>query len=209
MSGPTPQGGAVVPSSDPAVVDRVVDVLQAGGVVVLPTDTVYGLAAAAHRADAVRRLFALKGREATVPVAVLCADARQALDLASTTGTIAARLAAAHWPGPLTMVLPRRSDLDWELGEPAHTIGLRCPRNALVQAVAGRIGPIATTSANRHGDPTPPEAEAAAASLTGPVGLVVDGGTLAGSASTVVDLASGPAKVLRQGPLELQLGDDA
>ena len=210
MSPGTPQGDvATVSSTDPSVVDRVVEVLQDGGVVVLPTDTVYGLAAAAGRPEAVRRLFELKGREATVPVAVLCADVDQALALATTDGTIAARLASAHWPGPLTMVLPRRPDLDWDLGEPAHTIGLRCPRHALVQAVAGRVGPIATTSANRHGRPTPPDAAGAAASLTAPVGLTVDGGTLTGSASTVVDLSSGPARVLRQGPVDLQLGDDA
>ena len=200
-------GVEVVSASDPATVDRVADALRGGGVVVLPTDTVYGLAAAADRPEAVQRLFALKGRAATVPVAVLCADTDQALGLAGHAGTPASRLASRHWPGPLTLVLPRRAGLGWELGEPRETIGLRCPDHELVRAVAGRIGPLATTSANRHGEATPTEARAAAASLTGPVDLIVDGGRVTGVASTVVDLASSPAKVLRVGALDVDLDD--
>ena len=77
------------------------------------------------------------------------------------------RVAARFWPGPLTLVLPRRAGVDLHLGEPAHTIGLRVPDHELVRAVAERVGPIATTSANRHGEPTPPTAAEAAASLAG------------------------------------------
>lgn len=195
----------LVSRADDGAADRVADVLAAGGVVVLPTDTVYGLAAAAGNAEAVLRLFELKGRRADVPVAVLCADADQALALADDTGPLAGRLAEAHWPGPLTLVLPRRTGLDWELGEPTDTIGVRCPAHPLVRAVATRIGPIATTSANRHGQPTPPTAREAAAALTGPVELVVDGGDLVGSASTVVDLVARPPRILRQGSLHVDL----
>jgi L-threonylcarbamoyladenylate synthase len=194
----------VIPDDD-AAIDRVADALATGGVVVIPTDTVYGLAAAAGRGT-VARLFELKGRRGDVPVAVLCADADQALALAADTGPAAARLAEAHWPGPLTLVLPRRRGLDWELGEPTDTIGVRCPAHALVRAVAARIGPLATTSANRHGQPTPPSARDAAAALTGPVDLVVDGGELVGVASTVVDLVARPPRILRQGLLHVDLG---
>ena len=194
-------------ASEPGAVTRIADVLGSGGVVVLPTDTVYGLAAAANLGDAVRRLFTLKGRRADVPIAVLCADEEQALGLTDPL-RIAHRRFAAQWPGPLTLVLPRRAGLDWELGDPASTIGVRCPDHGLVQAVASRVGPLATTSANRHGVPTPAEAAAAAASLTGPVDLVVDGGTLAGAASTVVDLTGDDPRVLRQGALLLDVGTD-
>lgn len=187
------------------VVERLAAVLAGGGVAVLPTDTVYGLAAAAPEADAVHRLFALKGRAADVPIAVLCADAGQALALAGPIPPVAATLAAEHWPGPLTLVLRRRADLAWELGEPPDTIGLRCPDHDLVRAVAARVGPLATTSANRHGSPTPATAGDAAASLTGPVDLVVDGGRVDGEPSTVVDLTGATPRVLRRGALAVDV----
>ena len=204
----TPHGVPHLAASSPDAADRIATALEGGGVVVLPTDTVYGLAASARFPDAVGRLFALKGRRADVPIAVLCADQEQALDLAEPVGDRARQLAAAHWPGPLTLVLPRRPGLGWELGDPSTTIGLRCPDHDLVRAVARRIGPLATTSANRHGMPTPAVATDAAAALTGPVDLVIDGGTLAGSASTVVDLAGAEARVLRQGELRIDLGNE-
>ncbi|MDZ7674994.1 MAG: L-threonylcarbamoyladenylate synthase [Acidimicrobiales bacterium] len=188
-----------------ATASKIADVLVEGGTVVLPTDTVYGLAACPDDPGALKRLFELKGRDADVPIAVLCGTAVQALSLAGTIGTAAARLAAQHWPGPLTMVLPRRGDLGWALGEPANTIGVRCPDDPVVQAVAARIGPIATTSANRHGDPTPTTADAVVASLLGPVDLVVDGGERPGSASTVVVVDGDRLDVLRPGPLDLDL----
>ena len=190
-------------ASDDDVVERVADVLRSGGVAVIPTDTVYGLAAAADRAEAVHRLFELKGRDSSVPVAVLCADAAQGLALAGPSAS-ARRLADRHWPGPLTIVAPRRPDLGWALGEPAQTIGLRCPDHDLVRAVAARIGPLATTSANRHGVPTPATAGEAATTLTGPVDLVVDGGALEGTPSTVVDCTGDDPRILRQGPIVIE-----
>ncbi len=182
-------------------VDEIVDVLQRGGLVVLPTDTVYGLAALPTDAAAVERVFALKGRRADVPIAVLCASAGQALGLAD---PVAGVEAVAHqlWPGPLTLVLPRRAGVDLHLGEPVHTIGLRVPDHALVRAVAERAGPIAATSANRHGEPTPPTAAGAAASLVGDPDLVVDGGPLEATASTVVDCTTEPWTPRRHGPVD-------
>lgn len=189
----------VVRADAPDVVDRVCDALQRGGVVVLPTETVYGLAALASDRTATGLLFDRKGRASDVPVAVLCADVDQALSLAEAPPDRAVELAGLHWPGPLTMVLRRRADLGWALGEPAETIGVRCPDHDLVRAVAARIGPLATTSANLHGHPTPPTAEEAAAQLLGPVDLVVDGGVLGGAPSTVVDLTGPAPRILRQG----------
>jgi L-threonylcarbamoyladenylate synthase len=182
-------------------VDDVVGVLRGGGVVVLPTDTVYGLAALPTDAAAVDRLFVLKGRRADVPVAVLCASAAQALALAEPSPRADA-VGTTFWPGPLTLVLPRRAGVDLHLGEPTHTIGLRVPDHPLVQAVAQAVGPIAVTSANRHGEPTPPTAAEAAASLTAPPDLVVDGGRLEATASTVIDATTRPWSVLRAGPVD-------
>ncbi len=190
---------------DPGVVAQAAAALAAGGVVALPTDTVYGLAVLPGVDGAAARLFALKGRTAAVPVAVLCADADQALALAdpATLGDDVRRLAARLWPGPLTLVLRRRPGLDWPLGEPAATVGVRCPDEPLVRALAAEVGPLATTSANRHGEPTPPDAPGVAGALGTGLALVIDGGPRAGVASSVVD-ATGPGwGMLRVGPLTL------
>lgn len=200
LGGPVPGEHRVCDAGDDGAVDAAVAALSAGGVIVLPTDTVYGLAADASQPAATAMLFDRKGRGADVPVAVLCASAADAFSLVDAVVPAARRLADEHWPGPLTLVLPRRSDLDWALGDPADTIGLRVPDSSFVHAVAARVGPLATTSANRHGVPTPPEAMAAADSLTGPVDLVVDGGTCGSAASTVVAVdRDGALRILRQG----------
>ncbi|HEX5366448.1 MAG TPA: L-threonylcarbamoyladenylate synthase [Acidimicrobiales bacterium] len=199
----TVHGGAGVP--DPAVLARVVAALGAGEVVVLPTDTVYGLAASPAVEGATDRLFALKGRRRDVPLAVLCADAGQALALADPASVTAEvrRVAERLWPGPLTLVLPRRPGLRYALGEPAATIGVRCPDHPLVRAVAAATGPLATTSANRHGRPTPAAAPAVAVALGPGPALVVDGGPCAGTPSTVVDLTGSRWSAVREGALSL------
>ncbi|MGV3760543.1 MAG: L-threonylcarbamoyladenylate synthase [Actinomycetota bacterium] len=192
----------VVHDRAPDVVAQIVAALRQGGVVVLPTDTVYGIAALPADEDAVDRLFALKGRRTDVPIAVLCADAAQALSLAEPPDPTAARLVADRWwPGPLTLVLPRRGGLELHLGEPSATVGLRVPDHPLVQAVAAEVGPIATTSANRHGEPTATTAEEAVAVLGPGVALAVDGGRLEGRSSTVVDATVTPWRTLRDGPI--------
>lgn len=193
----------VVDAGAPDAAERIAEALGAGGLVVLPTETVYGLAALASDARGTAAVFAAKGRTADVPLAVLCADAAQALGLAVDPGPSAEALAAAHWPGPLTMVLRRRPDLGWALGEPAATIGVRCPDHDLLRTVARRVGPVATTSANRHGQPTPATAREAAAQLLVPVALVVDGGALTGTPSTVVDLTGAEPLVLRRGAVAI------
>jgi L-threonylcarbamoyladenylate synthase len=187
------------------VVARAAAALQAGEVVVLPTETVYGLAALPAVPGATARLFALKGRSADVPLAVLCADATQALALADRPDERVHQVAERYWPGPLTLVLRRRPGLGYELGEPADTIGVRCPDHALVQAVAREVGPIATTSANRHGEPTPETAAEVAAVFGEGVALVLDGGPCAGVPSTVLDAVSEQWKLLRRGEVSVHL----
>lgn len=195
----------VVPASDPEAVERAAVALRAGGVVLLPTETVYGVATLPTVPGATDRLFDLKGRAANVPVAVLCADAEQALALADDPDDQVRAVAAEHWPGPLTLVLRRRPGLGFELGEPADTVGLRCPDHPLIQAIAQEVGPIATTSANLHGRPTPAEASDAAAPFGSGLALVVDGGSCTGTPSTVADATDHPWKILRQGALTLDL----
>ena len=185
-----------------SVVAEAAAVLRDGGVVLLPTDTVYGIAALPRERAATEQLFALKGRATRTPLAVLCAGLDQALELAAAEVEGAVRAVGSRWwPGPLTLVVPRAPGAELHLGHPSHTIGLRVPDHALVRALAAEVGPMAATSANRHGERTAPTAVAAAASLRGEVALVVDGGTVDGSASTVIDATSSPWTVLRSGPL--------
>jgi L-threonylcarbamoyladenylate synthase len=169
------------------VIDAAEAALRDGGAVVLPTDTVYGLAALRGNEDV---LYALKDRPDAVPIAVLVADITQA----TTVGRFderARRLADAFWPGPLTIVV--------ETIDGGATVGIRCPDHDLLQELCARVGPLPTTSCNRHGQPTPATAAEAAASLAGAPALVIDGGRCGGVASTVVDMTGGAPVVLREG----------
>ena len=178
-----------VASDDPTALDAAEAALRAGEAIVLPTDTVYGLAALPTSIDA---LYALKGRPQSLPIAVLVESLGQAASVVFVPD-VGERLARAFWPGPLTLVLPR---IDGE-----GTLGVRCPADGFIHRLAERVGPMAVTSANRHGEATPITADAAAASLTGDVALAVDGGPCHGEPYTVVD-ATGPGlNIIRAGPI--------
>jgi L-threonylcarbamoyladenylate synthase len=185
---------------DPGVVAEAATALRRGEVVGIPTDTVYGLAVDPSRAGAVDRLFAVKERPRDVVLPVLVGSVDQALALAGPPGPEAAALMAAWWPGPLTIVLTRRSGVELDLGGDGATIGVRCPAHAVARALAESVGPIATSSANLHGAPPATRAEALVAGLAG-VALVVDAGPCEGRPSTVVDCTGGVTRLLRAGPI--------
>ena len=170
--------------------------LRRGTIVVIPTDTVYGIAARADDADAMARLFELKGRDAAKSIAVLVADLGQARAL---TPHGLDRF-APFWPGPLTVVVPRAADAVLYIGDDASTVGIRCPDDAFVRRLALEVGPIAASSANESGAPTPATAREIAA-LFPSVSIVVDGGPRHGMASTVIDATVDPPVVLRAGAL--------
>jgi L-threonylcarbamoyladenylate synthase len=176
-------------------------VLRAGGIAGVPTDTVYGLAADPFRAGATDRLFKVKRRPRTFELPVLVADIDQALTLATNVPETAERLMARFWPGALTVVLPRRPDLDADLGSDDATIGVRCPDHPVPLALCRSLGPIATTSANRHGEAPLTTAAELAAELGSSVDLVLDGGPCTGAASTVVDCTGAEPRLLREGRL--------
>lgn len=179
---------------------RALQALSRGEVIGTPTDTVYGLAVVPSIAGSVDRLFVAKGRPASVPVAVLVADLEQAQTLCD--APLPRPLVERHWPGPLTLVVRRRSDLDWDLGGNPETIGLRWPDHSLVRELCSSAGPLATTSANLHGHPSPTSAAGVVEEMTGaPVALVLDGGECDGDPSTVVDLTGDMPVVLREGAL--------
>jgi L-threonylcarbamoyladenylate synthase len=179
--------------------DAAVKALVAGQVVAIPTDTVYGLAADAFHTGAGDRLFVVKRRPRDVDLPVLVASEEQALALATGVPDAARRLMARYWPGALTLVLPRNPDVVADLGDDEATIGLRCPDHDVPLELCRRVGPLATTSANLHGQPTATSAEEVRALFGPAVPVVVDGGTCAGSPSTVVDCTGAEPKLLRLG----------
>ena len=177
------------------------EALRSGDIVGVPTDTVYGLAADPWHAGATDRLFLVKGRPRNVELPVFVAGPEQARDLTANLPEAAARLMEAFWPGPLTIVCPRRPDLNADLGEDDATIGLRCPDHPVPVALCEVFGPYATTSANRHGQDPFTDATALATELAG-VGLVLDAGLCEGEPSTVVDATGEVLKLLRPGRLD-------
>lgn len=186
-------------SSDPAAVEAVAEALRAGRPVVMPTDTVYGLAAIATDPAAIDELFELKNRPAERAIAVLVADTEQAASIAHTTREERV-LMDRFWPGALTLVVHRREDV-LGIGAVDGTVGLRSPDDPFALAVLHAVGPLATTSANLSGEPTPTDAAAAVAALAGDVHCAVDGGPRSGSASTVARIGPDGLEIFRAGPI--------
>jgi L-threonylcarbamoyladenylate synthase len=185
-------------------IDLAVKALSGGDIIGVPTDTVYGLAADPFHTGASDRLFRLKGRPRSVELPVLVSSVEQALALCTAVPVTARRLMTRYWPGPLTLVLPRRPELDADLGEDDATIGIRCPAHPVPLAICEQVGPIATTSANRHKEPSLTTAREVSESLGAELVLILDGGVCDGLPSTVVDCTGEVPKVLREGRLSPQ-----
>ena len=184
--------------------DRYVDALRRGEVVALPTDTVYGLAALASNHAACRRVFALKQRPGGIALPVLVGEIDQALaPAAEEAAPRLARVAHRFWPGPLTIVVPRRAGLGLELGGDERSIGLRCPAEPSAREICRRAGPIATTSANRHGASPCRSAAEVRAVFGDLLEFVLDAGWRDGQPSSVVSLVHEPPVLLRAGPVVL------
>lgn len=180
--------------ADPAVLAA----LEAGEVIALPTDTVYGLAARIDRPEALGRIFSLKGRRPEVALPVLIGRWRQVRLAAEEWPRSASMLAARFWPGPLTVVVPALPEVGRLLGGDGRTVGLRRPHHRVVQALCTRAGPLAVTSANLSGEPPCTTADEVV-SVFGQDLVVVDGGRCDGTPSTVVDCTVSPPRCLRQG----------
>ena len=189
---------------DPAARAVAADVLRAGGLVALPTDTVYGIAVALATPGGIDRLFAAKRRSPDKGIMLLLDDAAQAAEAGQMTPAATA-LAEACWPGGLTVVVPQRPDVPWPaaLTGGAATIGLRVPDHDAPRALARAVGPLPTTSANVSGEPEARDAAEIVAQLGERVELVLDGGPAhGGPASTVVDCTAERPVVLRVGAIE-------
>lgn len=185
-------------------IDEAVNAVSRGGLVVLPTDTVYGIGADAFDADAVAALLAAKGRGRQMPPPVLVPDARTLDGLATEVPDDARRLVEELWPGGLTIILKAQPSLAWDLGETHGTVALRMPDHEAALALLRRTGPLAVSSANRTGSPAALDADDARAQLGDAVVVYLDGGPVPGGvASTIVDATSGTLRVVRAGAVSL------
>jgi L-threonylcarbamoyladenylate synthase len=181
--------------------EQAADAVRAGKLVILPTDTVYGLCADAYRERPSRRLARIKARPQEMPLAVLAADLEAILEVVPELGGRPAVLARTLLPGPYTLVLPNPARrFRWLTGARPDTIGIRVPdlpRDA--RAVVERVGVVAATSANVHGGPDPRRIDDIPEEVRAAVAAIVDAGELPGTPSTVVDLTGRDPQILREG----------
>jgi tRNA threonylcarbamoyl adenosine modification protein (Sua5/YciO/YrdC/YwlC family) len=176
--------------------------IQRGDLVVLPTDTVYGLAADAFDKDAVQELLDAKGRGRDMPPPVLVSAATTLDALAVRVPPWARVLVEEFWPGALTLVCHAHTSLQWDLGDTRGTVAVRMPDHPLTLEVLERTGPLAVSSANLTGQPAATDADQAEEMLGDDVEVILDGGTSAGGeASTIVDATCSPGRLLREGAI--------
>ncbi len=190
----------------PEDLEEVVGVVRSGGLVVLPTDTVYGIGADARNGGAVAALLEAKGRGRQMPPPVLVSDPGAIDELCVEVPEAARRLAWAQWPGGLSLILRARPDLGWDLGETGGTIALRMPDHAVALALLAGAGPMAVTSANPTRLPPATDVRQAVDYFAQQVVHYLDGGPTPGSTpSTIVDLAHGQPRATRLGVLALDV----
>lgn len=182
--------------------------LGRGRTIVMPTDTVYGIAADAFSPQGVQALLDAKERTRQSPPPVLVADLAALEALAADVPAPVRDALIAYSPGPLTVILPARPGLPWDLGETRGTVALRIPKHDVARALLRETGPLAVSSANLHGQPAAATAKEAERALGDRVDLVLDGGPAGGEASTILDATPltatppRPARIVRQGALE-------
>ncbi len=188
----------------PEVFDRAISILSSGGLIALPTDTVYGIAVDPWNGEALSRLFKVKSRSELKSIPVLlrgeAAINEVAVDVPERVRTIVEKF----WPGPLTIVVKRKSALPSEISA-TDTIGVRAPDHEFALNLLKMGGPIAATSANSSGQPAATTAQQVVSTLSGSIDLIVDGGESAGGvSSTVIDFTANAPELLREGPISLE-----
>jgi L-threonylcarbamoyladenylate synthase len=179
--------------------------IQRGELVIVPTDTVYGVAADAFDPAAVRALLEAKGRGREMPPPVLVGSATTIDALAVRVPGYARALVEAFWPGPLTLVCHQQQSLQWDLGDTRGTVAVRMPDHDVTRELLERTGPLAVSSANRTGMPAATDADQAEEMLGDEVAVILDAGeSPGGEASTIIDVTGSQGRVLRRGALSLE-----
>ncbi|CAB4727409.1 MAG: threonylcarbamoyl-AMP synthase [Actinobacteria bacterium] len=189
-----------------AAIDAASIAIQRGELIVLPTDTVYGVAADAFDKEAVAALLAAKGRGREMPPPVLVSAPTTIDALAVKIPGYARALIEEFWPGPLTLVCHQQTSLQWDLGDTRGTVAVRMPDHQVTLEILERTGPLAVSSANKTGMPAATDADQAIDMLGDDVAVVVDAGeSPGGEASTIVDVTGSQGRVLRMGALSLEM----
>ena len=194
----------VLSTEHPQALDLALEALRNGGLVVFPTDTLYGLGCNPNNSAALASLYAAKNRPTLKAIPVLIGETGQLQNLITALPPIAARLITRYWPGPLTLVLPRNPALPPEL-TPYPGLAVRMPNHPFALALLRAAGPLAVTSANISEHENPQDAAGVRAQLDGKVELILDGGRLSGgTASTIIDCMDAEPKLLREGPIRFE-----
>lgn len=185
------------------VLDECARVTETGNLLVIPTDTVYGIAAEAFSASAVASLLAAKGRGRDMPPPVLVPRAETIFGLVDGVDERILALTARFWPGPLTIIANAQPSLDWDLGDTHGTVAVRMPDDEYALALLSRTGPLAVSSANLSGRPAATTVDEAQEMLGDDVDIYVDGGArTSGLSSTIIDLSGDAPRMVRRGPIE-------
>jgi L-threonylcarbamoyladenylate synthase len=191
----------IIPANSPQTIPRALEILRSGGLVAFPTDTVYGVGALAFDGKAIESIYAAKDRPIEKAIPILIAGTEDMEKVGMDIPQSACKLAARFWPGPLTCIIPKQPTLP-EAVSATSTVGVRVPDHEVARALLRAAGPMAVTSANISGRPSPSTAEEVYSQLNGRIPLIIDGGkTPGGIPSTVMDCSTSELKIIREGPI--------
>jgi L-threonylcarbamoyladenylate synthase len=191
----------ILPIDHPEAVMRALALLKKGKLVAFPTDTVYGLGASAFNGQAIEEIYIAKSRPVEKSIPILIGEKQDLEQVAVEIPELARKLADRFWPGPLTLVVPKRADLPRQVSSTA-AVGVRMPDHPFALNLLHRAGPMAVSSANLSGQDSPTTAEEVMDQLSGRISLILDGGrTPGGIPSTVVDCLGAEVAILREGPI--------
>jgi L-threonylcarbamoyladenylate synthase len=194
----------ILAADSPLAIPRAIEILRSGGLVAFPTDTVYGVGALVFDEQAVKSIYIAKERPAEKAIPVLIGDAVDLNQVAEEIPKSAAKLIARFWPGPLTVLVPKRPSLP-QVVSATSTVGVRIPDHEIARALLRLTGPMAVTSANISSQPSPTTAEEVYEQLGSRISMVIDGGrTPGGVPSTLVDCTGDEIQILREGPISWQ-----
>jgi L-threonylcarbamoyladenylate synthase len=200
LATPSKQLTKLIYSSEPEAIRRVAEELREGRLAAFPTDTVYGAGVVAFNASAVDRLYKVKQRKPNKPIPILVTGMEQLALVTREVNDLARRLIDKFWPGALTLILPRHLSLPDNICAGGDTVAVRMPGHVLTLALIQEVGvPLATTSANISGRPSPLDAQEVLFNFNGRLDLVLDAGPCPGGVdSTVVDTTGGTLRILRE-----------
>ena len=191
----------ILKSTTESCLDRALEILESGGIVAFPTDTVYGIGTSAFNNEAVLSLFEAKGRSRMQAVPVLISSMAQIATVTTGLSDLARPLAEKYWPGPITLVLSKNTNLA-EAVSPSDTVGVRMPKHEFAKLLLDAVGPLAVTSANITGHQSLSGADEVFQAMKGKIELVIDGGKTPGQVpSTVVDCTGMTPVIIREGPI--------